>query len=145
MVKIGSRVMKKTFNSLRFNLEDVSQIIIGSFALAIPISFSEEAWKLSETLPLFNLLLLLFLSLLFLSFYTYQSIFQADIKYKKTAFIFRVFIAYIIAFVVVSLILFSINKLPIIDETILAIKRIIVISMPASMGAIIVDGLDKEL
>ncbi|PLY04676.1 MAG: DUF2391 domain-containing protein [Arcobacter sp.] len=137
--------MKKTFNSLRFNLEDVSQIIIGSFALAIPISFSEEAWKLSETLPLFNLSLLLFLSLFFLSFYTYQSIFQADIKYKKTAFIFRVFIAYIIAFVVVSLILFAINKLPIVDETILAIKRIIVISMPASMGAIIVDGFDKEL
>jgi uncharacterized membrane protein len=60
------------------------------------------------------------------------------------AFIFRVVVAYLIAFVVVSLILFSIGKLPIIDETIITIKRIIVISMPASMGAIIVDGFDKE-
>lgn len=136
--------MKKIINSLRFNLEDVSQIIIGAFALAIPISFSEEAWKLSETLPLFNLFLLLLLSILFLSFYTYQSIFQADIKYKKFAFLFRVFIAYFIAFIVVSLILFAINKLPLIEETILAIKRVIIISMPASMGAIIVDGFDKE-
>ena len=136
--------MKKIINSLRFNLEDASQIIIGAFALAIPISFSEEAWKLSTTLPFFNLCLLLFLSILFLSFYTYQSIFQADIKYKKTAFIFRVFIAYFIAFLVVSLILLAINKLPIFDDTILAIKRIIIISMPASMGAIIVDGFDKE-
>ena len=136
--------MKKVINSLRFNLEDASQITIGAFALAIPISFSEEAWKLSETLPLFNLFLLLFLSIVFLSFYTYQSIFQADIKYKKVAFVFRVFIAYFIAFLVVSLILLAINKWPIIDETILAIKRIIIISMPASMGAIIVDGFDKE-
>lgn len=131
-------------NKLRFNLEDASQIIIGSFALAIPVSFSEEAWKLSETLPFINLLVLFLLSFSFLGFYTYQSIFQGNIKHRKFAFIFRVFIAYLIAFIVVSLILFSINKLPIIDETIIAIKRVIVILMPASMGAIIVDGFDKE-
>ncbi|XPV70514.1 MAG: DUF2391 family protein [Halarcobacter sp.] len=131
-------------NNLRFNLEDASQIIIGAFALAIPISFSEEAWKLSETLPFANLFILLLLSFCFLGFYTYESIFQADIKHRKFAFLFRVFIAYLIAFIVVSLILLSIDKLPLIDETIVAIKRVIVISMPASMGAIIVDGFDKE-
>ena len=136
--------MKKIINTLRFNLEDASQIIIGAFALAIPISFSEEAWKLGSTLPLFNLILLLSLSILFLGFYAYQSIFQADIKNKKTAFVFRVFIAYFIAFLVVALILFAINRLPVFDDTILAIKRVIIISMPASMGAIIVDGFDKE-
>ena len=27
-------------------LEDVSQIMIGAFALAVPVSFSEEAWDL---------------------------------------------------------------------------------------------------
>jgi len=137
--------MKKIINSLRFNLEDASQIIIGAFALAIPVSFSEEAWKLGATLPLFNLILLLLLSILFLSFYTYESIFQADIKNKKIAFVFRVFIAYFIAFLVVALILFAINKLPVLDEFILAVKRVIIISMPASMGAIIVDGFDKEV
>jgi len=44
----------------------------------------------------------------------------------------------------VTLILFAIDKFPIMEETIIAIKRVIVISMPASMGAIIVDGFDKE-
>ena len=136
--------MNKIFHSLRFNLEDASQIMIGAFALAIPISFSEEAWRLSQTLPFFNILLLFILSVAFLSLYAYQSIFQADIKYKKSAFVFRVFIAYFIAFFVVGLILFAIDKLPLFDETIIAIKRVIVISMPASMGAIIVDGFDKE-
>lgn len=33
-------------NKLRFNLEDASQIITGAFALAVPISLTEEAWKL---------------------------------------------------------------------------------------------------
>lgn len=130
--------------NLRFNLEDVSQIIIGSFALAIPVSFSQEAWNLGETLPFLNLMLLLFLSFSFLGFFTYESIFQSNIKHKRFAFVFRVFIAYIISFLVVVLILFAIDKFPIYDDTILAIKRAIVISMPASMGAIVVDGFDKE-
>jgi len=71
---------------LRFNLEDLSQIAIGSFALAVPISFSEEAWRFGETLP----------------------------------------------------------KFPILTDPLIALKRMIVITMPASMGAIIVDSLDKE-
>ena len=32
-------------NWLHFNLEDANQIAIGAFALAVPISFSEEAWR----------------------------------------------------------------------------------------------------
>jgi len=45
---------------------------------------------------------------------------------------------------VVALVLFCLNKLPIIDDPITALKRIIVITMPASMGAIVVDSFDKE-
>ncbi|MEA2020017.1 MAG: DUF2391 domain-containing protein, partial [Campylobacterota bacterium] len=41
-------------------------------------------------------------------------------------------------------ILFALGKFPICTDSILAIKRMIVISMPASMGAIVVDGFDKE-
>jgi uncharacterized membrane protein len=46
--------------------------------------------------------------------------------------------------VVVALVLFCLNKLPLLDQPWLAIKRIIVITMPASMGAIVVDSFDKE-
>ncbi|MEA3554126.1 MAG: DUF2391 family protein [Campylobacterota bacterium] len=134
----------KSINRLRFNSEDASQISIGAFALAVPIAFSEEAWRLGETLPIFNLLLILFLSISFLAFYAYESIFQGDIKNRIFAFVFRVFIAYLIAAFVVALILFALGKFPICTDSILAIKRMIVISMPASMGAIVVDGFDKE-
>lgn len=130
--------------NLNMNLEDISQITIGAFALAVPISFSEEAWKLGETLSFLNISLLLFLSLCFLSFYAYESVFQGDIKQRITVFIFRIVLAYFITFCVVGLILVSLDKFPLISEPIIALKRIIVISMPASMGAIIVDGLDKE-
>ncbi|MCA2413847.1 DUF2391 family protein [Vibrio chemaguriensis] len=130
--------------SSHFNLEDASQVLVGAFALAVPISFSEEAWRLGESLPMANLLMLLSLSVIFLSFFAYQSVFQSHIKNRVSIFIFRVIIAYLIAAVVVALVLFCLDKLPLMNEPLVAIKRVIVITMPASMGAIVVDSFDKE-
>ena len=129
---------------LHFNLEDLSQIAIGAFVLAVPISFSEEAWQLGESLPVVNLLLLFALSFLFLAFFTHQSLFQGSIRYGYAVFFFRILVAYFIAAIVVALILFSIDKLPLMDAPEVALRRLIVITMPASMGAIIVDSFDKE-
>ncbi len=130
--------------NLSFNLEDASQVAIGAFALAVPISFSEEAWKLGETLPLTNLLMLLILSILFLGFFAHESVFQGNIKYRVPVFLWRIAIAYTITAIVVALVLFSLNKFPVFTDTLVAFKRLIVIAMPASMGAIIVDSFDKE-
>ncbi|EPR7483093.1 DUF2391 family protein [Vibrio alginolyticus] len=130
--------------SSHFNLEDASQVLVGAFALAVPISFSEEAWRLGESLPMANLLMLLSLSVIFLSFFAYQSVFQSHIKNRVSIFIFRVVIAYLIAAVVVALVLFCLDKLPLMNEPLVAVKRVIVITMPASMGAIVVDSFDKE-
>ena len=129
---------------LSFNFEDASQIFVGAFALAVPISFSEEAWRLGETLPAQNLLMLLTLSVIFLTVYTYQSVFQREIKSRKLVFVSRILIAYIMTALVVALVLFCLDKLPFAEEPLVAIKRIIVITMPASMGAIVVDSFDKE-
>lgn len=130
--------------NLSFNSEDASQVAIGAFALAVPISFSEEAWKLGETLPAANLVLIFILSFVFLSFFAYESVFQGNIKYRIPVFISRILIAYFIAALVVALVLFSLNKFPLFIEPAIALKRLIVITMPASMGAIIVDSFDKE-
>lgn len=130
--------------NLNFNTEDASQVTIGAFSLAVPISFSEEAWKLGETLPFENLILLFALSVIFLSFFAYESIFQGNVRYRIPAFITRIIIAYVIAALVVAMVLVSINKFPLISEPYVALNRLVVITMPASMGAIIVDSFDKE-
>jgi len=51
--------------NISFNLEGASQAAIGAFALAVPISLSEEAWQLGETLPVVNLLAIFVLSIFF--------------------------------------------------------------------------------
>jgi uncharacterized membrane protein len=129
---------------LSFNLEDASQVAIGAFALAVPISFSEEAWRLGESLPLSNLLMVFILSIVFLGVFAFQSVFQGDIRYRVPVFLWRIAIAYMITALIVALVLYSLNKFPLLADTTIALKRLIVISMPASMGAIIVDSFDKE-
>ena len=127
-----------------FNLEDASQIFVGAFALAVPISFSEEAWRLGETLPIANLFMMFSLSVIFLGVFTYQSVFQKDIQSRPLIFISRIVIAYFMTALVVALVLLCLSKLPLFDNPIVSLKRIIVITMPASMGAIVVDSFDKE-
>jgi len=129
---------------LSFNIEDASQLIIGAFALAVPISFSEESWRLGETLPTENLFLIFVISILFLSFFAYESIFQGNIKNRVSSFVLRIIIAYLITIFVVSIVLLAIGKLPLFLDTAIAIKRLIVIAMPASIGGIVVDSFDKE-
>ncbi len=129
---------------LYLNIEDISQIIIGAFALAVPIAFSQEAWDLGSALPPANLVMLFVLSMVFLSFYAYQCVFQGNIRFRRLVFIGRVLFAYLLAGLVVAMLLFALNKFPILTEPVIAIKRLIVITMPASMGAIIVDSFDKE-
>lgn len=127
-----------------FNTEDASQVLVGAFALAVPISFTEEAWQLGETLPSTNLIMLFVLSVLFLALFTYQNVFQRNIKSRLAVFIFRIVIAYLMTALVVSLVLLCLDKLPLLDDPTISLKRIIIITMPASMGAIVVDSFDKE-
>ncbi|MDA3902870.1 MAG: DUF2391 family protein [Desulfuromusa sp.] len=129
---------------LSLNGEDIAQIIIGASVLAVPISFSEEAWTSAINLPLPNLFLVFLLSIGFLALYAYQSLFQASIKYRMFIFIFRVVLAYLLTAIVVGVVLLALDKLPLLTEPIVAIKRIILVAMPASMGAIVVDSFDKE-
>ncbi|EGA71125.1 hypothetical protein VISI1226_06373 [Vibrio sinaloensis DSM 21326] len=129
---------------LNFNVEDAGQIFVGAFALAVPISFSEEAWRLGETLPIGNLMMLVSLSLIFLSLYTYESVFQRNVSQRKGVFVFRIVSAYLMAALVVALVLLCIDKLPILSDPYTSLRRVIVIAMPASMGAIVVDSFDKE-
>ena len=59
-------------------------------------------------------------------------------------FVFRIFFANLLTSLVVAVVLLSLDKLPLVSEPIIALKRIILVAMPASMGAIVVDSFDKE-
>lgn len=111
--------------------------------MAIPIAFSEELWRFGETLPGLNILMLFVLSIVIQGFYTYFSLFQGKEK-RYLKIIFRVFFNYTLTFFTVAVILLTLNRIPFDSDIFLGLKRIIILCFPASLGGVIVDGLDKE-
>ncbi|QUN05449.1 DUF2391 family protein [Shewanella yunxiaonensis] len=130
--------------NFHFNSEDLGQISIGAFALSVPIAFSQEAWDLAAALPLGNMILVVLLSLGFIALFAYQSVFQARIRTRIAVFLLRIVLAYTLTLIIVSIVLLALDKWPLLSEPYLALKRTLLIAMPASMGAIIVDSFDKE-
>lgn len=126
------------------NFEDIMQVVVGASALSVPVAFSEEAWNLGRTLPLQNLIFLITLSLLFINLYSFHSIFQRDVRHRIGAFLTRTLLDYGITLLVVFVVLLALNRLPLFGEPQVAIKRVLILAFPASMGAVVVDSFDKE-
>lgn len=124
---------------VEFRPRDLMQVIVGAAVLAVPVAFTEEAWKLGEQLPLKNVVVLSLMSLLFIASYVYFNFYRYQIKNNITEYIKRVCAIYLFSIIVVALILSIIEKCPWGIDNILAIKRIIIVAFPASMSAAISD------
>jgi len=126
------------------DFEDVSQVMIGAAMLSVPIAFTEEAWDLSREIPLVNLGFLVILSLGFCALYAFQSIYRGKIERRRKVFLSRVFFDYLLSVLVVILVLAGLDRLPLLEDPMLSLRRIILIAFPATMGAVVTDGIDKE-
>ena len=123
-----------------FHLKDVLQVLIGASILAIPVGFTKEVWELGSSLPTLNIFIFLFLSLIFISLFTYYHYHKEHgLKKHPQHFIKRVVLTYILAFFVVAVILSLIQKTPWQTDWILAFKRIVLVTFPASMSGAVAD------
>jgi uncharacterized membrane protein len=124
-----------------FKLKDVLQVVIGASILAVPIGFTQETWDLGESMPMSNVLGLLMLSLAFVSMFTYYHYHRrTDYKHWEV-YVKRVFSTYVFSFLVVAIILGLIQKTPWGIDALLAFKRIVIVTFPASMSGVIADTL----
>ena len=126
---------------IEFYPRDIMQVIVGATLLAIPVTFTEETWNLGEKLPLLNVSIIGIISLIFIGLFVFYNYYRSHIKSHWTEFIKRVISTYLISIIVVGLILFLIDKAPVGPEWIITLKRIIIISFPASMSAAVADML----
>jgi len=124
---------------LEFHLKDVLQVIIGASILAIPVGFTEETWKLGESLPLLNVMGFLILSLLFISIFVYYNYYINHLEKHWDEFIKRALATYMFSFIVVAVVLTLIQRTPWSTDWILAFKRIVLVTFPASMSASVAD------
>lgn len=126
------------------DIEDTIQVLVGASTVGVPLAFTEEAWNVGETLPIFNMALVVLLSVGFCLLYAYSGIYERNVYDKKRIFLARALLVYGISMVMVAVVLLAINRLPVLDEPWVALHRVVLITFPACMGAVIVDGFDKE-
>lgn len=123
----------------KFKIKDVLQVIIGGSVLTVPVGFTEETWKLGEVLPSFNILLIILISIIFISTFTYSHYHKHLEKKEWGEFSKRVILTYLISFLIVALILMLIQRAPFISDFAIAFKRTAIVAFPSSMSATIAD------
>ena len=120
---------------------DVAEIIIGSLVLAAPVAVTEEVWNLGAELSFGRTLFISLSSLVFTSIFVqtkYCHEFSFSSQKDLAA---RVFTVYGVTLLVAATTLFAVGKLPLVSETVVAIKRTIIVAFPASFAATVVDSL----
>ncbi len=120
---------------------DIMQIVVGAALFAIPVSFTEEVWKLGETLPNENIIGLTLVTLVFIAAFVYFNFYRYNFKDHKFEYLKRVLATYFLSLFVVAGILTLIGKCPWGIDNLLAIKRIVIVSFPAAMSATLSDTL----
>ena len=124
---------------LEFKPRDIMQVAVGSALLAIPVSLTEEAWNLGESLPITNIVIIAIISILMIAIFVFYNFYKITLKGYVIEFLKRVIGTYLISLIVVGLILTIIQKCPWEVDNLLAIKRIIIVAFPASMSGTLSD------
>ena len=124
---------------VEFKLRDIFQVSVGSALLAIPVSFSEEAWKLGEILPNTNIIGITTFSLILTSVFVYFNFYRLNFKGHELDFVKRVLGTYLISMLIVGIILTLIDKCPWGLDNLLAVKRIVIVAFPAAMSGTLSD------
>ena len=120
---------------------DVVQLIVGGCVLAIPVAFTEEVWVLGEELPIVNIVGIVLTSIMFLSLFAYFIFYQNHLRGHEFDYLKRVAAAYFITFSVSALLLTLFGKCPWGTETLVAVKRAVLVTFPACFSATLVDSL----
>ena len=124
-----------------FKFRDFFQIVAGASLLMVPVAFTEEVWNLSEQLPIRNILWLVLLSVATISLFVYFNFYRNNFKGQIINYLKRTITTYVVALTVAGIFLTIIDKCPWGVDNIIAIKRIILVAFPASMGGTISDTL----
>ena len=125
----------------KFSLKDIVEIAIGSIVLALPISVTEEVWNLGSELSLWRTGIISLASIFFVGLFVFYKFYDGSLERKTIEFLARIFTVYFVANVVAMIGLLIIDKLPLIEDPLVAMNRTVLVAFPASFSATIVDSL----
>jgi uncharacterized membrane protein len=136
-----SDFMRRATNPLRteFRPKDLLQVIIGASILAVPVGFTEETWRLGGELPMQNILILSSISIIFIGTFVYYNYYRKNFSKHWGEYAKRVLSTYLFSLGVVAGFLTLIGVAQWDIDLMLSLKRVILVSFPASMSAVVAD------
>ena len=133
--------MRQQDRNRKIKNRDVAEIIIGSLVLAFPVAATEEIWDISTELSVARAVVISLGSLVFISFFvqtTYRHDFSFSSQKELAA---RVLTVYGLTLLVSAAVLLALDKLPLLTETLVAVKRAVIVAFPASFAATVIDSI----
>ncbi len=126
---------------VELRLRDIMQIMVGATLLAVPTAFTEEVWVLGSELPNANVAAISGISIFFVGMFVYFNDYRGFIADYRFEFVKRVVVTYVLTLVVVAVFLTLFGKCPWGVDNALALRRIALVGLPASMSATVADML----
>ncbi len=131
--------MTSRIRSPKVHLRDLAEIIVGGLVLAFPVAVTEEVWNLSVELSFGRAILISCASLLIIAGFVQTSYKHSLTASSQKELAIRVITVYGVTIVVAATVLFAVNRLSLLTDTVVAIKRTIIVAFPASFAATVVD------
>jgi len=120
---------------------DRVEIAVGSAVLAFPVATTEEVWNLSIELSWLRITAIAAISLVVVSLFVLLVFRREDGHPDRRAFLHRVVAVYLFTTIVCAAILAALDRLPLLSEFTVAVKRTVLVAFPASFSATVVDSL----
>ena len=124
---------------VELKIQDLLEILVGASILAVPVAFTEEVWNMGNDLGWFNIILLNFVSLIFMGSFMYFKGYRNRLEMYRNEYLKRLFSTFSLSVLIVAILLTIVGKCPWITDPDLALKRILIGSFPASMSATVTD------
>ncbi len=122
-------------------LKDVAQIVVGAGAIALPIAMSKDTWEIAEELPPSNIIAIACMSVLLIAGFVYAAYFRGRFRKHWRYFLLRVLSIYGLTVIVSSANLLVVNQAPWLTDPTVALNQTVLVALPASFAATIVDHL----
>jgi uncharacterized membrane protein len=120
-------------------LKDAAQMVIGAGAIALPVAMSKDTWEIAEELQPSDIIGITCMSALLIGGFVYAAYFRGRVREHWPLLLSRVLVIYGLTVIVASLSLLLINQAPWLTDPTLALNQTVLVALPASFAATVVD------
>jgi len=127
----------------RLRPRDLVEIALGGSLMAFPVTVTQEVWDLGTELSLLRVLLFAAGSMCVLAVLIYVLHEHGKASDRKVFFQ-RVAATYGATLLISAILLFGVNRIDLLHEPLVALKRMILVAFPASFAATAVDSFGSR-